>query len=139
MELQKKGEQFVVLGDGTLGILPQNWLQKNKFALNLGTGQGRDADTLRFSRGQTGLLDLLLNSGAKVSVDEHYRQIRDCLQNFQGIRSVDVPPGFKGSLRPYQKKGLDWLLFLHEFGFGGCLADDMGLGKTIQILALLKY
>src|SRR5690606_11502482 len=32
---------------------------------------------------------------------------------------------------------LNWLNFLDEFNFGGCLADDMGLGKTIQILAFL--
>ena len=39
--------------------------------------------------------------------------------------------GFQGELRPYQKAGLDWLHFLHDYEFGGCLADDMGLGKTV--------
>jgi non-specific serine/threonine protein kinase len=33
---------------------------------------------------------------------------------------------------------LDWLHFLNQYGFGGCLADDMGLGKTIEVLALLQ-
>jgi len=139
LDLQKKGERFVPLGDGTLGILPETWLQRNRFALNLGEIQGKGGENLRFSFGQAGLLDFVLNSGEKVSFDDHYRTIRDCLQNFQGIRSVDIPSGFQGTLRPYQKKGLDWLVFLNEFGFGGCLADDMGLGKTIQILALLEH
>jgi len=49
-----------------------------------------------------------------------------------------VPAGFVGELRPYQVSGLEWLHFLHEYGFGGCLADDMGLGKTIQLLAFLQ-
>jgi len=40
-------------------------------------------------------------------------------------------------LRPYQKQGVAWLLFLRENGFGGILADEMGLGKTLQTLALL--
>jgi len=40
-------------------------------------------------------------------------------------------------LRPYQRVGVNWLLFLSELGLGACLADDMGLGKTIQVLALL--
>lgn len=39
-------------------------------------------------------------------------------------------------LRPYQIKGVQWLWFLYQLGFGGCLADDMGLGKTIQVIAL---
>ncbi|MBI3892355.1 MAG: hypothetical protein HY303_12600 [Candidatus Wallbacteria bacterium] len=41
------------------------------------------------------------------------------------------------TLRPYQQSGLAWLLRLHRFGLGGCLADDMGLGKTVQVLVLL--
>lgn len=52
---------------------------------------------------------------------------------------IDQPPGFQGSLRPYQVQGLSWLAFLSEIGIGGCLADDMGLGKTIQFLALLLW
>ena len=45
--------------------------------------------------------------------------------------------GFRGTLRPYQAIGRDWLRFLSGLGLGACLADDMGLGKTVQILALL--
>ncbi|MEW6379133.1 MAG: SNF2-related protein [bacterium] len=139
LELQKHGERFIPLGDGALGILPEVWLNRNRFALELGKSQGKDSQGLRFSLGQAGLLDFLLNSGERVSFDEHYRKIRDCLNNFQGIRPVAAPKGFQGILRPYQKRGLEWLLFLNEFGFGGCLADDMGLGKTIQVLALLEH
>jgi len=47
------------------------------------------------------------------------------------------PPGFAGTLRPYQSRGLGWLSFLDRLGVGACLADDMGLGKTVQLLALL--
>jgi SNF2 family DNA or RNA helicase len=52
---------------------------------------------------------------------------------------LDAPPGFVGSLRPYQVKGLSWLAFLDRLGLGSCLADDMGLGKTIQLLAMLLH
>jgi len=52
---------------------------------------------------------------------------------------VTPPAGFHGELRPYQLKGLSWLVFLDQLGFGPCLADDMGLGKTIQLLALLLH
>ncbi len=49
----------------------------------------------------------------------------------------EPPPGFTGTLRPYQKVGLGWMSALAETGFGGVLADDMGLGKTVQTLAFL--
>ena len=55
--------------------------------------------------------------------------------------TVDVvqPEAFNGTLRPYQLRGLSWLVFLDRLGLGGCLADDMGLGKTIQLIALLQH
>ena len=46
-------------------------------------------------------------------------------------------PGFRGTLRPYQEIGFNWLWFLTKLGLGACLADDMGLGKTVQVLCLL--
>jgi superfamily II DNA or RNA helicase len=55
------------------------------------------------------------------------------------LHMLETPKNFHGELRPYQEKGLSWLAFLDQLGFGACLADDMGLGKTIQLLALLLY
>ncbi|MCZ0753957.1 DEAD/DEAH box helicase [Anoxybacillus sp. J5B_2022] len=61
------------------------------------------------------------------------------LTNIDRIPSVAVPASFKGTLRPYQQRGVDWLLFLRRFRLGACLADDMGLGKTVQMLAYWTY
>ena len=47
-----------------------------------------------------------------------------------------APPGLAATLRPYQERGLAWLVGMCDSGLGGCLADDMGLGKTIQVIAL---
>lgn len=52
---------------------------------------------------------------------------------------LETPDTFKGTLRPYQTRGLSWLAFMERFGFGACLADDMGLGKTIQMIALIVH
>jgi len=38
-------------------------------------------------------------------------------------------------LRPYQVKGINWILQLWSCGLSGILADEMGLGKTVQTLA----
>jgi non-specific serine/threonine protein kinase len=53
------------------------------------------------------------------------------------LTELPTPSGFRGRLRPYQQRGLDWLAFLDGVGLGGILADDMGLGKTVQMLALI--
>ncbi|MFH0982545.1 MAG: DEAD/DEAH box helicase [Planctomycetota bacterium] len=58
---------------------------------------------------------------------------------FAAIESLPQPASFRGTLRPYQRRGLDWLAFLDRYRIGACLADDMGLGKTIQLIALLLY
>ncbi|HWA08812.1 MAG TPA: DEAD/DEAH box helicase [Opitutaceae bacterium] len=40
-------------------------------------------------------------------------------------------------LRPYQRRGVEWLYHLCDVGCHGLLADEMGLGKTLQVIALL--
>lgn len=43
-------------------------------------------------------------------------------------------------LRPYQTKGLQWLIQRHSSRLTGCvLGDDMGLGKTLQTVSFLLY
>jgi SWI/SNF-related matrix-associated actin-dependent regulator of chromatin subfamily A member 5 len=47
------------------------------------------------------------------------------------------PESIKGSMRNYQLKGLEWLLYMHEHGGNPILADEMGLGKTLQTIAFI--
>ncbi|MEK6320773.1 MAG: DEAD/DEAH box helicase [Acidobacteriota bacterium] len=131
----KRGDNTVVLGDGTFGLLPEEWLKKYGLLASLGS---TEADHLRFTKSQVGLLDALLASQPEASFDETFSRAREELQRFEGVRPADSPPSFTGILRGYQRDGLGWLHFLQQFGFGGCLADDMGLGKTVQVLALLE-
>lgn len=60
------------------------------------------------------------------------------LKAFGHLQPMSEPPGFKATLRDYQREGLAWLQFLREYDFGGILADDMGLGKTVQVLAHIQ-
>lgn len=55
------------------------------------------------------------------------------------LPELETPELFRGTLRPYQQRGLSWMAFMERFGFGACLADDMGLGKTVQLIALLQH
>lgn len=69
-------------------------------------------------------------------------QDESVIQAVDALRSPDESPApqpVAGLLRPYQRRGFEWLRALHRLGMGGVLADDMGLGKTIQVIALLAW
>ena len=127
LEALRKGERFVALGDGTFGLLPEEWLAKYGALAALGEAT---EDHLQFSKRQVGFLDALLASMPDTNFDETYARARDALLQFEGVEPEDPPAGFTGTLRPYQRDGLGWMSFLRKFGFGGVLADDMGLGKA---------
>jgi superfamily II DNA or RNA helicase len=131
----RRGDGMVQLGDGTMGMLPEEWMEK--FAPLLGLGELEEGH-LRFRQNQAGLLDALLAAQPEARVDEVFNRVREQLRTFTGVRIAPQPEGFQGELREYQRQGLGWMEFLREFGFGGCLADDMGVGKTAQVLAVLE-
>ncbi len=131
----RQGESTVKLDDGSLGVVPEEWMKK--YGLLAGLGHLEEKH-LRFSRPQAGLLDALLAAEPEIAVDAGFSRLRQELRDFSGVTPADPPTEFAGELRGYQREGLGWLFFLQRCGFGGCLADDMGLGKTIQVLALLE-
>ncbi|HXG55496.1 MAG TPA: DEAD/DEAH box helicase [Vicinamibacterales bacterium] len=131
----KRGDRSILLGDGTRGMVPDEWLRR--YARIAGFGQV-EGDHVRYRPSQTALLDALLESQPSVSIDETFARARAAMPSFAGIQHVQPPASFKGQLRDYQMEALGWFDFLRRFGFGGCLADDMGLGKTVMVLALLE-
>jgi superfamily II DNA or RNA helicase len=135
LEALRRGDTMVPLGDGSFGLLPEEWLERFAPLAGLGT---KEEGHLRFSRNQAGLLDALLAAQPEVRVDEVFARVSQALRDFRGVRIAEQPRGFTGQLRDYQREGVGWMEFLREFGFGGCLADDMGVGKTAQVLAVLE-
>ena len=129
-----RGRNIVELGDGTFGVLPEEWLEKYGIFAEAGEVHG---DVVRFRPAQAALLDALLAAQPHASADEAFERMRQELRAFRHMVPAEAPPGFEGALRDYQKEGLGWLGFLQRLRLGGCLADDMGLGKTVQVLALL--
>ncbi|XP_050174634.1 E1A-binding protein p400-like isoform X2 [Myiozetetes cayanensis] len=45
----------------------------------------------------------------------------------------------RGTLREYQKAGLEWLAKLYKMNLNGILADEPGLGKTVQVVAFFAH
>ena len=134
LQALERGDGFVTLADGSVGMLPEELLRKYAPIASLGVPSG---EHVRFRRTQAALLDALVTTVPDVSWDESFAAARNRLEAFEGVQPADPPASFRGVLREYQREGLGWLRFLEQFGFGGCLADDMGLGKTVMVLALL--
>ncbi len=64
-------------------------------------------------------------------------KLRVLVEDFTEIGDVELPGDLQATLRPYQRRGVNWLSFLRDSGLGAMLADDMGLGKTVQTLSVL--
>jgi len=77
--------------------------------------------------------------GLAVQLPPEVEALYESLKHFERIPGQALSKGLHAELRPYQKLGYEWLVFLYEHRLGACLADDMGLGKTLQALAFLGY
>lgn len=132
----RQNSRFVLLSDGTSGVLPVEWLEK--FA---GLFAVLDVDlkekSLKIKASHLSLVNMLFEMADDKKSDLDFEMKRKELLNFSGVEKKNPPAGFKASMRPYQIAGYEWFYFLKKYQFGGCLADDMGLGKTVQTLALL--
>ena len=127
--------KFVQLDDGTMGLLPDEWIEK--FTAYFGAGEIVD-DTLRTPNISYRVVeDLYDEELLDQQVRDQLLLYKAKLSDFKEIGAVSVPEGLNAELRGYQKEGLNWLNFLDDFNFGACLADDMGLGKTIQVIAFI--
>lgn len=131
----RRRQNYVRLADGAIGVIPAEWIERYRHLFAL----GEDTDTgMRLSRGHLTLLDYLLAESDSIQTDAEFERQRERLRSFERIQDQPLPRGFRGELRHYQRAAYNWLHFLDEYGFGGCLADDMGTGKTVCTLAFLQ-
>lgn len=128
--------KYVKLDDGTLGILPEEWIAK--FAEYFNAGEITDEETLQIPKVNFTTIEELFDAEMlDEKASEELKYYKKQFADFVRIEEVAVPNGLQTTLRDYQKQGLNWLNFLDQFNFGGILADDMGLGKTVQIIAFI--
>ena len=136
-KIASSDDRYLELGDGSIGILPKEWLEKIKRMFHYSdkaTNSGMKISKMKFS-----LIDELFEELDETEILEEIAAKKEKLLTFKEISNVKVPKQIKAELRPYQKEGLNWLNFLDENSWGGILADDMGLGKTLQILSFLQH
>ncbi|WP_420149285.1 DEAD/DEAH box helicase [Spirosoma sp.] len=134
--LNKKRE--FKLPNGEIAVIPETWFAKYSelfgFLEHI-DGLDNASNGLILQKHHLALVrELERDNLATTVISRKLERLRD----FEEIERFPLPVQFNGTLRPYQQAGYDWMNFLRQYRFGGCLADDMGLGKTVMTLAMLQ-
>jgi len=133
------GQNHARLKNGRLAVIDTGAVEELQEVL-LDCAPQQHSQGYRIHNTQAAFLEATLRqqAGWKVAAPPAWR---DRAAKQSGETVLGCPPlgALETVLRPYQKQGVAWLLFLRANGFGGILADEMGLGKTLQTLAFLQY
>ena len=133
------GQKAVMLKDGSLGVLGEEWLKQ--YGMMIRHGKVRKEELLvpkwLLMSEATGETDADASIKTDISATwyskwKQWEKQEDALYALPKGLTVE-------QLRPYQQKGYEWLRLLSEIGGSGCLADDMGLGKTLQTITFLLH
>ena len=92
LEARRLGHDVIDLGDGTIGLMPTEWLARlgpiTAFAERVG-------GATRFRSSQLVLLDALLATVPSVDVDGTFERARAKLATFGTVAPLDAPPSFR--------------------------------------------
>ncbi|AEL24868.1 DEAD/DEAH box helicase [Cyclobacterium marinum] len=133
-KLLLKGKSEIELPNKEVGIIPKSWFVNYGEIFSFIEDEQNEDGKYKLKKHHIALAQELEKGNLlKLGLSERLNKLKD----FSTIDDYELSSYFKGTLRPYQKAGYNWMRFLNEYNFGGCLADDMGLGKTVQTLALL--
>ena len=143
-EVSAEEIRFLLEQNSTLVFFRDRWIEVDRGILRealraLEKSEKTKSNPLSFALGigAVGRMEVeeVLADGGILGLLNRLRQSHDGAANAtRGGVAVEIP-GFEGALRDYQSRGVDWISFLTDNGFGALLADDMGLGKTIQTIA----
>lgn len=143
-EVSAEEIRFLLEQNSTLVFFRDRWIEVDRGILRealraLEKSEKTKSNPLSFALGigAVGRMEVeeVLADGGILGLLNRLRQSHDGAANAtRGGVAAEIP-GFEGALRDYQSRGVDWISFLTDNGFGALLADDMGLGKTIQTIA----
>lgn len=131
-------QNYVQLDDGSLGLLPEEWLAKFSLLFKMATHKNNKLQLSKYNFSVIDeLYDLIDDQQMLDELDEKRNNLLNTEISTENI--TPIPSLLQATLRPYQEAGFRWLVYLDKIKWGGLLADDMGLGKTIQTLTFLMY
>ncbi|MDC0675125.1 DEAD/DEAH box helicase [Nannocystis radixulma] len=136
LEAWQAGAGEVVLDDGGVAPLPVDWLSRfgSEVALLLAAREAGGGEPAPWARPALAELCRALDYPPPPEL----AGLAALVEGFEAIPEVPLPADLRVDLRPYQRRGVDWLAFLREARLGALLADDMGLGKTLQALCAVR-
>lgn len=130
------GQKSILLQDNTIGILTEEW--RSRYAMLVKHS--------RVEGSQLTVSDWLLQGDSRILSPEDAKksntvEFQARWRHWQESHTelYQLPSRIKATLRPYQRKGFEWMALLSEMKSGACLADDMGLGKTLQTISFLSW
>ena len=151
--LTAKDIREILSGADGLALIRGKWVEVDRERLSKTLAQFEEAERRALAEGLTFSEAMRMLAGAAitdkaaqgedgagwgmVAAGPWLAETLNGMRRPEGLARVDPGKALHGTLRPYQRAGVEWLYLLTQLGLGACLADDMGLGKTIQILSLL--
>lgn len=128
---QYNQQRYIQLSDGSHALVNESYIRKLERLF-----QKSKKDKVQLSFFDLPLVEELLDEAV---ADRAFKKSRAFFTELNQL--ADKKPRLatvQAVLRPYQKRGVQWLEHLHDHKLNGCLADDMGLGKTLQAITLLS-
>jgi non-specific serine/threonine protein kinase len=113
-------QSFVQLPDGTLGVLPDEWIKKYSLLFRVGENK---QEKLRLSKYHISVIDELYENRDENEIEINLEEKYEKLREFKRIREIQPPTTLKSILRPYQQSGFQWLNFLRRFDHGRGRSD----------------
>ena len=130
--LLKRGGQPVILPNlGIVALPPDKWNTYSTWQKNVEETQGVE-DPRSAALSPYLVFSLFNDARLKLTLSPEIEAWRQSV-----LAPTTTPPAMPELLRPYQRRGVEWMHHLGEVGCHGLLADEMGLGKTIQVLSLI--
>jgi hypothetical protein len=126
--LKRNGEPVILPNLGIVTLPADKWASFTTWQKNVEDTHGGDAAALSPYL----IFSLFSDSRLKLTLSPEIEAWRQSV-----LSPPPSPPVLPELLRPYQRRGVEWMYHLADVGCHGLLADEMGLGKTMQVLALL--
>jgi superfamily II DNA or RNA helicase len=129
--LKRNGQPVILPNIGIVALPADKWDSFTAWQKNVEETQGSDA-------AENGVLSpylifsLFNDARLKLTLSPEIEAWRQSV-----LAPPPAPPELPALLRPYQRRGVEWMHHLCDVGCHGLLADEMGLGKTLQVLSLL--
>ncbi|MBK9733601.1 MAG: hypothetical protein IPO92_01005 [Saprospiraceae bacterium] len=110
------GQSFVVLGDGSFGVIPEEWIKKYSFLLKI--AKDDLTGNLQISKKHFGIIDLLFDQIDDETVLAEIEDKKTKLLNIGKIETSIIPKEITATLRPYQESGYQWMQVLDDISWG---------------------